>query len=182
MPIIGTPVESIEEASDREKFHALIKRLNLRQPSGAIAMGADDALEAAKEVGYPVLVRPSFVLGGRAMEVCYDETELKHCVALAVEAAEGNPILIDQFLDSAIEVDVDCVSDGEEVVLAGIMEHIEYAGVHSGDSMCSIPAQTLSEHVLREIRDAQARPCPEGQGADERAVRRQGRQGLGHRG
>ena len=153
VPIIGTPVESIDRASDREQFHALVKELGIRQPKGAIVHGIDAALTAARDIGFPVLVRPSFVLGGRAMEVCYDEAELKHFVGLAVEAAEGKPILIDQFLDNAVEVDVDCLCDGELAVIAGIMEHIEYAGVHSGDSMCSIPAQTLSEHVLRDIRE-----------------------------
>ncbi|MBX3460996.1 MAG: carbamoyl-phosphate synthase large subunit [Planctomycetes bacterium] len=151
--IIGTSVDSIDAASDREKFHALVKQLGLRQPKGAIATGIDSAVTHARDIGFPVLVRPSFVLGGRAMEVCYDEAELRHFVGLAVEAAEGKPILIDQFLDSAIEVDVDCLSDGESVVIAGIMEHIEYAGVHSGDSMCSIPTKTLSESVLRDLRD-----------------------------
>ena len=153
VPIIGTQVDSSDRASDREQFHALVKSLGIRQPKGAIVHGIDKALVAAKDIGYPVLVRPSFVLGGRAMEVCYDEIELRHFVGLAVEAAEGKPILIDQFLDNAVEVDVDCLCDGEQAVIAGIMEHIEYAGVHSGDSMCSIPTQTLSEHVLRDIRE-----------------------------
>ena len=153
VPIIGTPVESIDRASDREQFHALVKELGIRQPKGAIVSNISGALEAVKDIGYPVLVRPSFVLGGRAMEVCYDESELKHFVGLAVEAAEGKPILIDQFLDNAVECDVDCLCDGDDAVIAGIMEHIEYAGVHSGDSMCSIPTQTLSEHVLRDIRE-----------------------------
>ncbi|MCA8913741.1 MAG: carbamoyl-phosphate synthase large subunit, partial [Planctomycetes bacterium] len=153
VPIIGTPVDSIDRASDREQFHELVKSLGIRQPKGAIVADIDGAMKAAEDIGFPVLVRPSFVLGGRAMEVCYDETELKHFVGLAVEAAEGKPILIDQFLDNAVECDVDCLCDGDDAVIAGIMEHIEYAGVHSGDSMCSIPAQTLSEHVLRDIRE-----------------------------
>ncbi|MBE7491505.1 MAG: carbamoyl-phosphate synthase large subunit [Planctomycetes bacterium] len=153
VPIIGTPVESVETASDREKFHALVKKLGLRQPRGAIVTDIQGARAAARDIGFPVLVRPSFVLGGRAMEICYDDAELTHFVALAVEAAEGKPILIDQFLDEAIEVDVDCVADGEQVVIAGIMEQIEYAGVHSGDSTCSIPTHTLSEAVLRELRE-----------------------------
>ncbi len=153
VPIIGTSVDSIDTASDREKFHALVKSLGLRQPKGAITMGIDGAIAAARDIGFPVLVRPSFVLGGRAMEVCYDEPELRHFVGLAVEAAEGKPILIDQFLDVANEVDIDCLSDGETTVIAGIMEHIEYAGVHSGDSMCTIPTKSLSESVLRDLRE-----------------------------
>ncbi|MCC7507817.1 MAG: carbamoyl-phosphate synthase large subunit, partial [Planctomycetes bacterium] len=153
VPIIGTSVDSIDTASDREKFHALVKQLGIRQPKGSMATGIDGALAAARDIGFPVLVRPSFVLGGRAMEICYDEGELRHFVGLAVEAAEGKPILIDQFLDSAIEIDVDCISDGETTVIAGIMEQIEYAGVHSGDSMCSIPTRNLSENVLRDIRE-----------------------------
>ncbi|MBK9973376.1 MAG: carbamoyl-phosphate synthase large subunit [Planctomycetes bacterium] len=153
VPIIGTPVDSVDIASDREKFHALVKQLGLRQPRGTITLDAQGALKAARDIGYPVLVRPSFVLGGRAMEICYDEAELQHFVGLAVEAAEGKPILIDQFLDEAIEVDVDCLSDGHEVVVAGIMEQIEYAGVHSGDSTCSIPTHTLAENVLRDLRE-----------------------------
>ncbi|MDC1142359.1 carbamoyl-phosphate synthase large subunit [Planctomycetota bacterium] len=153
VPVIGTSVDSIDEASDREQFQALVKKLGLNQPAGAIVMGADEAADAANKIGFPVLVRPSFVLGGRAMEICFDEAELEHFVHLAVEAADGNPILIDQFLDNAVEVDVDCLSDGENVVIAGIMEHIEYAGVHSGDSSCSIPTQTLSDKVLQDIRE-----------------------------
>ncbi|MHC4840911.1 MAG: carbamoyl-phosphate synthase large subunit [Planctomycetota bacterium] len=153
VPIIGTSVDSIDEASDREQFQALVKKLGLNQPAGAIVMGASEAAAAAEKIGFPVLVRPSFVLGGRAMEICFDQVELEHFVHLAVEAAEGNPILIDQFLDNAVEVDVDCLSDGTDVVIAGIMEHIEYAGVHSGDSSCSIPTQTLSQNVLRDIRE-----------------------------
>ncbi len=150
--IIGTSVDSIEAASDREKFLQLCKKLGVRQPKGATTTTLEGARKAARDIGYPVLVRPSFVLDGRAMEVCYDEAELDHFVAMAIEAAEGRPILIDQFLDEAIEVDVDAISDGEQVVIAGIMEQIEYAGVHSGDSTCSIPTQTLPEDILRELR------------------------------
>ncbi|MCC6466327.1 MAG: carbamoyl-phosphate synthase large subunit [Planctomycetes bacterium] len=152
VPILGTPVESIEAASDREKFHALVKKLGLRQPRGGTATDVEGARRAAREIGYPVLVRPSFVLGGRAMEICYDESELLQYVSPAIEAAQGKPILIDQFLDEAIEVDVDCVSDGDDVVIAGIMEQIEYAGIHSGDSTCSLPTHTLPEPVLKDLR------------------------------
>ncbi|HRJ77737.1 MAG: Carbamoyl-phosphate synthase large chain [Planctomycetes bacterium] len=153
VPIIGTSVDAIEEASDRERFGALCQRLGIRQPRGATSTTRQGVMEAARKVGYPVLVRPSFVLGGRAMEICYDEAELEQFVGPALEVAEGRPVLLDQFLDDAIEVDVDAVSDGEQVTIAGIMEQIEYAGVHSGDSMCSIPTHSLPENVLRELRE-----------------------------
>jgi carbamoyl-phosphate synthase large subunit len=153
VPIVGTSVENIEAASDREKFGALCRRLGLRQPPGATVTTAEQARHVARDIGYPVLVRPSFVLGGRAMEICYDEGELDQIVHKAVEVAEGRPILIDKFLEDAIELDVDAISDGETVVVAGIMEQIEYAGVHSGDSTCSIPTMNLSESLLRDLRE-----------------------------
>ena len=154
MPIIGTPVDAIEDAEDREKFMELINRLGLRQPDSGIARTMDEAREIVKRIGYPVLVRPSFVLGGRAMEICYDNSQLDRFVAEAFIAAEGQPVLIDSFLEGATEVDVDAISDGETVIVPGIMEHIEEAGVHSGDSACSIPAYSLPRHMLEEIRQA----------------------------
>lgn len=154
MPIIGTPVDAIEDAEDREKFMALINRLGLRQPESGIARTMDEAREIVKRIGFPVLVRPSFVLGGRAMEICYDNAQVDRFVAEAFIAAEGQPVLIDTFLEGATEVDVDAICDGETVVVPGIMEHIEEAGVHSGDSACSIPAYSLPGPVLNEIRTA----------------------------
>ena len=154
LPIIGTSVDAIEDAEDREKFTALIERLGLRQPPSGIARTMDEARNIANRIGYPVLVRPSFVLGGRAMEICYDATQLDRFVAEAFVAAQGQPVLIDSFLEGATEVDVDAICDGETVVVPGIMEHIEEAGVHSGDSACAIPAYSLPGPVVREIRDA----------------------------
>ncbi|QDT70788.1 Carbamoyl-phosphate synthase large chain [Planctomycetes bacterium MalM25] len=154
MPIIGTPVDAIEDAEDREKFAALIDRLGLAQPPSGIAKTPAEAREIAAKIGFPVLVRPSFVLGGRAMEICYDTPQLDRFVAAAFIAAQGQPVLIDSFLEGATEVDVDAICDGETVVVPGIMEHIEEAGVHSGDSACSIPAYSLPGPVLAEIREA----------------------------
>ncbi len=154
LPIIGTPVEAIEDAEDREKFAALIDRLGLKQPPSGIAKTPAEARTIAERIGFPVLVRPSFVLGGRAMEICYDTPQLDRYVAAAFIAAQGQPVLIDSFLEGATEVDVDAICDGETVVVPGIMEHIEEAGVHSGDSACSIPAYSLPGPVLAEIRDA----------------------------
>ncbi|MCO6045244.1 carbamoyl-phosphate synthase large subunit [Aeoliella sp. ICT_H6.2] len=154
VPIIGTSVDAIEDAEDRDKFHQLIKRLNLKQPPGGIAQTMDEARHLAEQIGFPVLVRPSFVLGGRAMEICYDNAQLDQFVVQAFIAAEGQPVLIDSFLEGAIEVDVDAVSDGETVIVPGIMEHIEEAGVHSGDSACAIPPYSLPGPVVAEIRAA----------------------------
>jgi carbamoyl-phosphate synthase large subunit len=154
VPIIGTSVDAIEDAEDRDKFHQLIKRLGLKQPPGGIARTMDEARGLAVEIGFPVLVRPSFVLGGRAMEICYDNAQLDQYVAQAFIAAEGQPVLIDSFLEAATEVDVDAVSDGTTVIVPGIMEHIEEAGVHSGDSACAIPPYSLPGPVVAEIRAA----------------------------
>ncbi|TWT47349.1 carbamoyl-phosphate synthase large subunit [Botrimarina hoheduenensis] len=154
LPIIGTPVEAIESAEDREKFAALINRLGLRQPPSGIARTTTEAREIALKIGYPVLVRPSFVLGGRAMEICYDATQLDRYIGPAFLAAQGQPVLIDSFLEEATEVDVDAIADGERVVVPGIMQHIEEAGVHSGDSACALPPFSLSTAILREIREA----------------------------
>ena len=154
VPIIGTTVDTIEAAEDREKFQKLLHSLGLKQPANAIARTMAQARSEAKNVGFPSLVRPSFVLGGRAMEICYDHAQFERYVAEAFIVAEGQPVLIDRFLEDAIEVDVDALSDGQDVVVMGIMEHIEEAGVHSGDSACVIPPFTLSPEVLQEIREA----------------------------
>jgi carbamoyl-phosphate synthase large subunit len=154
VPIIGTSVDTIEDAEDREKFQQLLKRLGLKQPANGIARTMAQARSEAATIGYPNLVRPSFVLGGRAMEICYDQSQLERFVAEAFIVAQGQPVLIDRFLEDAIEVDVDAVSDGENVIVAGIMEHIEEAGIHSGDSACVIPPYSLQGPILNEIREA----------------------------
>jgi carbamoyl-phosphate synthase large subunit len=154
VPIIGTSVDTIEDAEDREKFQQLLKRLDLKQPANGIARTMAQARAEAAKVGFPALVRPSFVLGGRAMEICYDQAQLERFVAEAFIVAQGQPVLIDRFLEDAIEVDVDAISDGRSVVVAGIMEHIEEAGVHSGDSACVIPPYSLQGPILEEIRQA----------------------------
>ena len=156
-PIIGTSVDTIEDAEDREKFQRLLARLNLRQPANGIARTMAQARAEAEQIGFPNLVRPSFVLGGRAMEICYDHEQLERFVAEAFIVAQGQPVLIDRFLEDAIEVDVDAVCDGERTIVAGIMEHIEEAGVHSGDSACAIPPYSLSNEVIEEIREATCR-------------------------
>ncbi|HEX5471644.1 MAG TPA: carbamoyl-phosphate synthase large subunit [Lacipirellulaceae bacterium] len=152
VPIIGTSVDAIEAAEDREKFQQLLRQLNLRQPPNGIARTMEEARREAEKIGYPILVRPSFVLGGRAMEICYDAEQLERFVAEAFIVAEGQPVLIDRFLEGATEVDVDCISDGHDVVVSGIMEHIEEAGIHSGDSACAIPPYSLPGPVIAEIR------------------------------
>ncbi len=154
VPIIGTSVDAIETAEDREKFQQLLNKLGLRQPPNGIARTMDEARRGAAKIGYPLLVRPSFVLGGRAMEICYDTAQMERFVAEAFIAAEGQPVLIDRFLESATEVDVDAIADGTDVVVPGIMEHIEEAGVHSGDSACAIPPYSLPGPVVKEIREA----------------------------
>lgn len=154
VPIIGTSVDTIEEAEDREKFQKLLNQLGLKQPANAIARNMSQARSEAQKVGFPSLVRPSFVLGGRAMEICYDTAQFERFVAEAFIVADGQPVLIDRFLEDAIEVDVDAICDGENVVVMGIMEHIEEAGVHSGDSACVIPPFSLSDEVIQEIREA----------------------------
>ncbi len=154
VPIIGTSVDAIEAAEDREQFQQLLERLDLRQPANGIARTMDQARQIADKIGYPILVRPSFVLGGRAMEICYDKSQLEKYVAVAFVAAQGQPVLIDSFLEAATEVDVDAICDGTDVIVPGIMEHIEEAGVHSGDSACAIPPYSLPGPVVKELRDA----------------------------
>ena len=151
-PIIGTSPPSIDRAEDRQLFRELIEKLRLLQPASDTARSYEEALAAARRLGYPLLVRPSFVLGGRAMEIVYDEGGLKQTVAKALEASEERPILIDSFLDDATELDVDALCDGRQVVIGGIMEHIEEAGVHSGDSACVLPPVSLGPEMLAEIR------------------------------
>jgi carbamoyl-phosphate synthase large subunit len=155
--IIGTSPHSIDLAEDREEFARILDEVGLRQPPNGMARTEEEAVEVTRRVGYPVLVRPSYVLGGRGMMLVYDEESLKRYVKSGVDVSDDRPVLLDRFLEDAIEIDVDCVSDGENVVVAGIMEHIEEAGVHSGDSQCSVPPPTLPEHVVAEIRDAAER-------------------------
>ncbi|MBI3008350.1 MAG: carbamoyl-phosphate synthase large subunit, partial [Candidatus Omnitrophica bacterium] len=150
--IIGTSPEAIDRAEDREKFKDLIEKLGLNQPENGITTNFEEAQAVAKKIGYPVLVRPSYVLGGRAMEIVYDDESLANYMKSAVDASPEHPILIDKFLDDAIEVDVDLVSDGETAVIGGIMEHIEEAGIHSGDSAMSLPPYSLSDELVEEIR------------------------------
>jgi carbamoyl-phosphate synthase large subunit len=152
--IIGTSVESIDRAEDRKLFQEMLNKLGLRQPPNGTATNEEEAVDAAARVGYPVLVRPSFVLGGRAMQIVYNDEDLRYYMRNAVAASPERPVLVDRFLDDAIEVDVDCIADGEQAVIGAIMQHIEQAGVHSGDSACVIPAPTLSEKVKDEIRSA----------------------------
>ncbi|MEM9305344.1 MAG: carbamoyl-phosphate synthase large subunit [Pseudomonadota bacterium] len=152
VPIIGTTPDSIDLAEDRERFQQLLKDLGLRQPANRTARAAEEALSMAREIGFPLVVRPSYVLGGRAMEVVHDERDLQRYMDEAVKVSNESPVLLDRFLDHAIEVDVDAVGDGEEVIIGGLMEHIEEAGVHSGDSSCAIPAMTLSEEIQDELR------------------------------
>jgi len=154
VPIIGTTVDTIEAAEDREQFQKLLNKLNLKQPANGIARTMNEARAVAKVVGFPSLVRPSFVLGGRAMEICYDTPQFERYVTEAFIVAQGQPVLIDRFLEDAIEVDVDCIGDGTDVVVMGIMEHIEEAGVHSGDSACVIPPYSLPGPIVDEIRRA----------------------------
>ncbi|MGA2064895.1 MAG: carbamoyl-phosphate synthase large subunit [Thermoguttaceae bacterium] len=153
VPIIGTSVDTIEDAEDREKFANVLVRLGLKQPANGIARTMNQARAEIAKIGYPVLVRPSFVLGGRAMEICYDASQFDRFVAAAFVEAQGQPVLIDRFLEDAIEVDVDAIADGQQVIVAGIMEHIEEAGIHSGDSACAIPPYSLPGPVVAEIRE-----------------------------
>ncbi len=152
-PIIGTSPDSIDVAEDRERFQALVKKLGLKQPANATARTEEQAVVLAREVGFPLIVRPSYVLGGRAMEVVFTEDDLRTYMTQAVEVSNDSPVLLDRFLDVAIEVDVDAVCDGEDVLIGGIMEHIEQAGVHSGDSGCSLPPNSLTRDTQAELRE-----------------------------
>ena len=154
VPIIGTSPESIDRAEDRDRFKEMLHRLGLRQPDNGTAMSVEEALGVAGRIGYPVVVRPSYVLGGRGMEIVYGPSSLEEYMRGAVEVSPDHPVLIDKFLEDAVEIDVDAVADGREVVIAGIMEHIEEAGVHSGDSACSLPPFSLDAAMREEIRQA----------------------------
>jgi carbamoyl-phosphate synthase large subunit len=152
VPIVGTSPDSIDLAEDRERFAELLKRLEIKQPDNGMARSYDEAFKIAERLGYPVLVRPSYVLGGRAMQIVYDGDALRNYMMHAVLASPEHPVLVDKFLDDAIEVDVDALGDGEEYVIGGIMEHIERAGVHSGDSACSLPPKSIGQEIQNEIR------------------------------
>lgn len=153
VPIIGTAPEAIDRAEDRERFQQMIERLGLLQPSNAIVRSSEEAVREAENVGYPLVVRPSYVLGGRAMEIVYNESELRTYMREAVQVSEDAPVLLDHFLNSAIEVDIDAVSDGKQVVIGAIMQHIEQCGVHSGDSACSLPPYNLPADVQDIMRE-----------------------------
>jgi carbamoyl-phosphate synthase large subunit len=153
VPIVGTTPDAIDRAEDRERFQQMIEKLALLQPSNSTARSTEDAVALATQIGYPLVVRPSYVLGGRAMEIVYKEDELRHYMQTAVEVSEDSPVLLDYFLPNAIEVDVDAVSDGKQVVIGAIMQHIEQAGIHSGDSACSLPPYSLSEDMQNQMRE-----------------------------
>jgi len=152
VPILGTSPDSIDRAEDRERFKEVLDKLGLLQPANGTARSPQEAEHIANAIGYPVLVRPSYVLGGRAMQIVYDDANLKRYMDEAVLASPEHPVLVDKFLDDATEVDVDAVSDGQDVIIGGIMEHIELAGVHSGDSACSLPPRSISRQVQDDIR------------------------------
>ena len=154
VPIIGTSPDAIDKAEDRERFQKMIEKLGLRQPPNATVRSLEDGLKAAEKIGYPLVVRPSYVLGGRAMEIVYSEAELVKYMKDAVIVSNDSPVLLDHFLNAAIEVDIDAVCDGKIVVIGAIMQHIEQAGVHSGDSACSLPPYTLSKEIQDEMREA----------------------------
>ncbi|MBP9033992.1 MAG: carbamoyl-phosphate synthase large subunit, partial [Pseudomonadales bacterium] len=161
VPIIGTTPDAIDRAEDRERFQQMIEKLGLLQPANAIVRSAEEAEEAAERIGYPLVVRPSYVLGGRAMEIVYRAEELRSYMREAVRVSEDSPILLDLFLRAAVEVDIDAVSDGQQVVIGAIMQHIEQAGIHSGDSACSLPPYSLPEDVQTQMRDIVVRMARE---------------------
>lgn len=152
VPVIGTTPDAIDKAEDRERFQKAVDKLGLKQPENATVTALEEAVEKAQQIGYPLVVRPSYVLGGRAMEIVYDEVDLRRYFQTAVSVSNDAPVLLDRFLDDAIEVDIDAICDGKQVVIGGIMEHIEQAGVHSGDSACSLPAYTLSKEIQDVMR------------------------------
>jgi carbamoyl-phosphate synthase large subunit len=150
--ILGTSPDSIDRAEDRERFKTLLERMDLRQPESGTAKSVEEAVRIAAGIGYPVMVRPSYVLGGRAMEIVYDEVSIKDYMKRAVKASPEHPVLVDKYLEDAIEIDVDAISDGKDVIVGGVMEHIEEAGIHSGDSACSIPPHSLSSEIIEQIK------------------------------
>ncbi|MGB0747799.1 MAG: carbamoyl-phosphate synthase large subunit, partial [Magnetospiraceae bacterium] len=152
IPILGTSPDAIDLAEDRERFQVLLQDLKLRQPSNGIARSVEEAVTVATGIGYPVVIRPSYVLGGRAMEIVHDEEGLLRYMDTAVQVSGSSPVLLDSFLQDAIEVDVDAISDGTDIFVAGIMQHIEEAGIHSGDSACSLPPYSLSTETLSELK------------------------------
>jgi carbamoyl-phosphate synthase large subunit len=161
VPIIGTSPDSIDLAEDRERFQRMIEKLKLRQPANRTGRDPEEAVRLAEMIGYPVVVRPSYVLGGRAMEIVYDETELRRYMRDAVKVSNDAPVLLDRFLDDAVEVDIDALCDGEDVFIGGIMQHIEQAGIHSGDSACSLPPYSLSAEIQNQLRDQMIRMARE---------------------
>ena len=182
--LLGTPVDAIDLAEDRGRFGALLRRLEIAHPPYGTALSADEAVAIAEDVGFPLLVRPSYVLGGRAMEICYSPEGLAAYLEAHVKASQEHPLLLDRFLEDAIEVDVDALSDGAEVRVAGIMQHVEEAGVHSGDSACVIPPMSLGEEMLEEIRATTERDRARARGdrPDQHPVRGRGGQALRDRG
>ena len=152
IPIIGTSPDAIDRAEDRKRFQEVVDKLKLKQPVNATVTDIDEAVIKVEQIGYPLVVRPSYVLGGRAMEIVYNEQDLRRYFKTAVSESNNAPVLLDHFLDDAIEVDIDVIADGEQIVIGGIMEHIEQAGIHSGDSACSLPTHTLSPEILAELR------------------------------
>src|SRR5437899_1945940 len=152
VPIIGTSADAIDIAEDRERFQKLVDKLKLRQPPNRTARSTAEAVKSAEAIGYPVVVRPSYVLGGRAMEIVHQQSELERYMREAVKVSNDSPVLLDRYLTDAIEVDVDCICDGREVLIGGIMEHVEQAGVHSGDSACCLPPHSLASHIERELK------------------------------
>jgi carbamoyl-phosphate synthase large subunit len=152
VPIIGTSADSIDVAEDRERFQQLLHKLKLRQPPNRTARSAPEAVKHAEAIGYPVVVRPSYVLGGRAMEIVHQQADLERYMKSAVKVSNDSPVLLDRYLSDAIEVDVDCIADGKDVLIGGVMEHVEQAGVHSGDSACCLPPHSLSADVVQELR------------------------------
>ncbi len=184
VPIIGTSPESIDLAEDRKRFGKLLIELGIPQPPNGTATSNEEARDAATDIGYPVLVRPSYVLGGRAMQIVYDEATLDNYMTFAVEASPAHPVLIDSFLEDAVEIDVDALADGERVVIAGIQQHIEEAGIHSGDSSCVLPPWGISVAHLEAMRRYTVRACEgtERDRADEHSIRDLARHGLRARG